>query len=530
MVKLLGSDVLQMIKVFITDGDSQEITQLDQAIAVHCKGAIRTRCNWHVVDQGTAKNGPKPSKKVARSTEWKETRSNIKEWMYAWMNPNRRGICETEEEFLVSKSLFLHYIDEGCEHPWWKEECRETMQEFYRRHIEPHEDHCVFYPRAGVRHLNASMNTAHEGTNNGMKHCANPVGPQLTLNNAAVTLSIQGKRSCMLSERTNARQLLSNPVWSNIPCSAEVTALCLSLITTEMNLAANYQCVRTDLSHFRIAKENYAPTGNNPIPVFVRVRIVTIENGFFKCSCRLFERCGYGCRHIILVIMTIDPSWKGFTKSDVDVFWWQVNQEYGCRSGAFGQALSRLRRSDLPGPLVPMQCLETYPISTQVPALFRIVPAAERLLNYTKEQVESAMSQYGISAVHEQTCDHLVMDSDNILDFSEESTNAVVGNREIHASMPEAPEEMDLLVNPYQRLTPLLKELASTMNDSVPLREIAHLEETMRTMIANNKKAFASGKKRPIGKKVSSAQPMNKRKTTHGTAHYQNQESRIHSG
>jgi hypothetical protein len=50
---ILGGDACKQVRTIITDGDSQETTELDSAIAAGIYGsAIRRRCGWHIVHQG----------------------------------------------------------------------------------------------------------------------------------------------------------------------------------------------------------------------------------------------------------------------------------------------------------------------------------------------------------------------------------------------------------------------------------------------------------------------------------------------
>jgi hypothetical protein len=48
----LGQDCISRIQVIVTDGDSQEISQLDMAIERFFPQAQRVRCGWHIVDKG----------------------------------------------------------------------------------------------------------------------------------------------------------------------------------------------------------------------------------------------------------------------------------------------------------------------------------------------------------------------------------------------------------------------------------------------------------------------------------------------
>jgi len=48
---LIGDTVLQKFKLVITDGDSQETSQLDFAIAEKLPQLHRVRCGWHIIEK-----------------------------------------------------------------------------------------------------------------------------------------------------------------------------------------------------------------------------------------------------------------------------------------------------------------------------------------------------------------------------------------------------------------------------------------------------------------------------------------------
>ncbi len=61
---------MKKIAIIVTDGDSQEIIQLDNAIKKFFPEAFRIRCFWHIIDRGWHKNvkaplGGKSRKKMA---------------------------------------------------------------------------------------------------------------------------------------------------------------------------------------------------------------------------------------------------------------------------------------------------------------------------------------------------------------------------------------------------------------------------------------------------------------------------------
>jgi hypothetical protein len=121
---LLGSEVMKKIKIIVTDGDSQEISQLDDAATKFFPNAHRIRCSWHIIDRGWAKKvkvplGGKSCRKRAlhlkgnsrrpglQLNELNKTARTIYRWMFSWAQPS---YCETEEEYFVSKALFMMFV------------------------------------------------------------------------------------------------------------------------------------------------------------------------------------------------------------------------------------------------------------------------------------------------------------------------------------------------------------------------------------------------------------------------------------
>ena len=44
--------IMQDVKLIISDGDSQEMAAIDNAISMHYPKARRARCGWHIIDRG----------------------------------------------------------------------------------------------------------------------------------------------------------------------------------------------------------------------------------------------------------------------------------------------------------------------------------------------------------------------------------------------------------------------------------------------------------------------------------------------
>ena len=77
---LFGKHLLESVHSFITDGDAQEIGQIEDAMKRYCPNAIRIQCSWHIIDRGwenhlqSVKKGP--TRKRYQSY-WSERRNHI---------------------------------------------------------------------------------------------------------------------------------------------------------------------------------------------------------------------------------------------------------------------------------------------------------------------------------------------------------------------------------------------------------------------------------------------------------------------
>jgi hypothetical protein len=183
---LLGTDVLKRIKIIVTDGDSQEISQVDDAVARFFPNAYRIRCSWHIIDRGWQKKvnvnlGGKsrrrrPPERIGTArkaapplTDQNKTARTIYRWMFSWAQPK---YCESEEEYFVSKSLFMMFVASTQVREVLGEVAADAIIKFARESVIPHEERMAYYKRHDLFHLETHTNCGHEGTNNGMKNCS----------------------------------------------------------------------------------------------------------------------------------------------------------------------------------------------------------------------------------------------------------------------------------------------------------------------------------------------------------------------
>ncbi len=91
---LLGAQSLHSVKLIMTDGDSQEMSQVDFAISTYFVNAVRTRCVWHLVEQGWRRTCKGLGYQRGKDDAAKRQVRVIKTWIYSWM---RRGILFQDE-------------------------------------------------------------------------------------------------------------------------------------------------------------------------------------------------------------------------------------------------------------------------------------------------------------------------------------------------------------------------------------------------------------------------------------------------
>ena len=366
----------------VTDGDSQEITQLEVAVAKFCPNVYRLRCSWHIIDRGWARHvtvplgGPIRKKrplhrrgKVRKSTppltECNKTARTIYRWIVSWAQPS---YCESEEEYFVSKALFIQFVQSYQVKNLFGQPFIDSVTKFVRENVFPHEDRFCYYRRHGLFHLEIHTNCGHEGTNNGVKNCSSPVMPQNRLDCAIKTLNLNAEVKAANTQIMVCQKATSRKTWSDTPTSGHVTDPCESMLKTEWKAASNWVAYRRSRFKWLVVHEKHNERhryndwsdeedseneedsdgsdleeiatdryGNRfgPIPRFSRIYEVQVKNDHkvFQCTCCHQQRMGMPCRHIAAVCQSNDTilgkDAKGFPLSSIRIFWWNKYYHYG---------------------------------------------------------------------------------------------------------------------------------------------------------------------------------------------------------
>jgi MULE transposase domain len=88
---LLATSSCELVRLQITDGDSQEMSQLDQALKTVFKNSKRRRC-WHIIEKGWERN----VSGLGRTKEAKHIESEVQNWICSLMKD-----IETDGEYCM---------------------------------------------------------------------------------------------------------------------------------------------------------------------------------------------------------------------------------------------------------------------------------------------------------------------------------------------------------------------------------------------------------------------------------------------
>jgi hypothetical protein len=251
---VLGRNILNKLSLPVTDGDSQEITQYQDAVNKYFPSVYHIQCSWHIIDRGWHKKVKvslggharrkrrlhlkgKTGQTSPPLTELNKTARTIYRWIFSWAWPS---YCETEEECVVSKALFMKFVQFNQVKELFGLIFVESVVLFVRENVFPHEECFCCFKRHALLHLETHTNCGQKGTNNGVKNSSSPVMPQSRLIQTIKTLNLDAKiktknTSIMVCSKTNRAKL-----WSDLPIFAHVTNPCESMLKMEWKHVADW--------------------------------------------------------------------------------------------------------------------------------------------------------------------------------------------------------------------------------------------------------------------------------------------------
>ena len=370
----------------------------------------------------------------------------------------------------------------------------DRIRTFIRENVEPLETFFCFYSRRNVHHFDTYTNSAHEGTNNGLKTSAAPVLPQHLLDTSAAILNHNAHIKATSTSIRTATSVSSKVLWSKLSTSQKLTQKGEGLVTEQWKMRNDYVSQRVEEKLWLVAGKNQEKNlATGIIPCFSRVQEVSIVDGeYLLCSCMHFERIGIPCRHQMHVLSSISGEYMGITHHDVSVTWWKEFTKYAFTDDTCCQKVASLYQkllfNDTRGPSIPPQGrIELPPVLPTIldPRLI-VKPTNESCVNYNVATINSALmrsKQSHLSSFESAQAAHncarrLLMENDDNDDGdyagpcnTQQETYTYGDNCML--VFPDHDKQINVRTEdtPYSVLIPLVKELASILEENCTVEE-----------------------------------------------------------
>ena len=373
MPHLFGNTILNRIQVMITDGDSQEYGQLDNAIIEFMPHVTRVRCGWHIIQKGWESKMMSVSAFPLCKDFYYQVSKVLKDWLYSFMKEN----CETREEYLLSKKFLLQFVNSTYVTSRLGTHFPKNFDNFFRHSVEAYEANFCFYQRRWTRHYGEYTNSCHEGTNKGIKYNSAPVLPGHSISKACIILSSNAERSTTKKKHLNTKAFMSSRPHSTLSCGNMLVENCECRLESFLKVLPDYEFTRKSKNEWLVTKLR-SKIQTKIIPVFKRVRTVSFDNGVLRCSCPHTIVYGEPCVHAMKVAYSI-PGYTGVSYTDYSVVWWKQFFHLATQIKSndpqvhkLNRAMMLLREQEVPGIHIDGNTIAKvgYPVNVKIPDRF----------------------------------------------------------------------------------------------------------------------------------------------------------------
>lgn len=414
--KLVPKKFRDRVRLIMADGDFQQRNEILKSTEGVFRNAVFGTCGFHIVTLGFKKHGPSANSVSSHLQErWKSVCDRVKEWCYSWMKP---GYCEDNDEFQLSKHLLIAFVQSKSvlEAAGGDKRVPSNMLEWLRGHVFTHLNDLLWHLRKKRRCYNTHHSSPHEGTNHGMK--AHSAGVKGTMGVYEASLTILTQAEVKMAELNELcwqeYQKPKKDLWSNYAHSNCTTVASEGTIREENMHAKQYEPMRVGTNEFethyvggdtgdggvdRACMDVYeSSVRHNAIPLFRRVRRVTIVEGRMYCSCSKFECVGHHCRHMFSVAAYVHQSmgstFRGFPGEQLAMRHRSVYMQFAYREDTpreLWENLDSLASNEIDGPELGVE----LPSVATMPIQRRSVdqPAVDRLKNYNVKDVKEYLKE-----------------------------------------------------------------------------------------------------------------------------------------
>ena len=472
--KSFNSSILDRVKVIVSDGCVQEFSQIDDAINICFPNATRIRCGFHIVTLGW-KTKVISKKSLGSSVEkfavfYDTVVRHLQSWIYSWMT----SACETKEEYSVSKLMFFKFLNTQQIRSNLGEQFIESVENFVRCHIEPHETHYCFYLRKRIRHFDEYVNSVHEGTNNKIRNSALSCGPSTLIEKSLIILNENAELDMNGKIQKWSKNFRGTKLYAELKCAQFLVPHGYWILQTSWKRRVLYDSCRVSKNTWMVlydsAKEDFiendkssknkkgrkkssklltAVEGNKKcsiIPRFARVRKVTLTDNVLRCSCCYRDRYGIDCAHVYHVV----SSFNNYTEPshhDCSVRWWSSFTQYGhygntsetVNENNLMKTFQALLTSDLIGLPIRSASPENIPIEEikNIPSKFRKIvqnkfPVCKNFPNLRVNAADINNMQHSVSGLSQDVMSFQECNEASILSLRD---NTKKSQRSVYAEL-----------------------------------------------------------------------------------------------
>ena len=158
---------------------------------------------------------------------------------------------ETKEEWDLSRTQLLGFLDSSTVINGLGEACSEAMKSYVITSFLPHESSIAYYIH--MHNLNFEKCTSNpcEAMNHAMKHSKSSMKANMNLNNSMKSIHENASQKQRMRKPENYKKLVSEAVRAHSPTASHITPLAEGILNKEWNSISNYTIIRTGLYEFK---------------------------------------------------------------------------------------------------------------------------------------------------------------------------------------------------------------------------------------------------------------------------------------
>ena len=297
--KIFGEKTCNRIHFVITDGDAQEIKACQNACRNVFKNAYHVNCMWHLIHNNISK-----SKVIYNPT----LRNILKHWLYFTARHT-----ENDDESKQSLAYLKYYLYKRVKETRHLRDNRKICQDQVENALHEIKNGIIDQPTFTIRHhvLGLRMFDEFTSSNAEAEHSAlkrSSLG--MNANQKVTTLfektDMSAENKSMLRHNFQANNLDMMNVQTQCLISKLFVKKCYDALAKNCDLATKCVSKQVDKNNWIVIYRRMWTHNYNYylhfLPMIQRKRYVKCTNGYLSCSCKMYERYGYPCHHMLHIV------------------------------------------------------------------------------------------------------------------------------------------------------------------------------------------------------------------------------------